>query len=308
MSMVNLPVITLRRGPWQADVFDPRPHPALLGARFVHGGYVARWFRDGRELTGGTTPYWFAYDGCGLPETFESGLGWHLVGQDEEFMRPGAGRLLKKDDPSETHALGVGNTLTATLDWTVESGADYAIFRTGDQIRRRWSQRLGYRLERTIRLHDDGLTSTTAFTLDAPFARITSLPMSWYAHPFFRQTPGKIGATAYRVSAGAKAQTEVPMNPQMGPVNAAPVLGADGRWAFATPYGGRLAFTFPWGVAAAPVEVFLEGGGCVAVGLDKPYDHVVLWANDHSASVEPKLAKTWLHGETQTWTTSYRWQ
>jgi hypothetical protein len=332
MTTVNLPIITLRRGPWQADVFDPRPHPALLGARYVHGGYVARLLRDGRELTGGSSPYWYHYDGCGLPETFESGLAWHLVGPDEEYLRVGAGRLLKKaDEPGEMQASGA--PLVATLAWEVETGPDHATFRAADQIRRRFPYRIGYRLERTIRLTDTGLVSTTTFTLDAPIARQLPLPLTWYAHPFFRHHPAPAPAapplpgapgplpplaptapiphgpgTGFRLPAHAIRQVDPP--PGSPPQALPPILGPDGLWRFANADGGRLAFTGFWGAPPTPLEIHLDparGGGRLDLILDRPLDHLVLWANDRAASIEPKLAKTWLHGETGTWSVTYRW-
>jgi hypothetical protein len=298
MSTVNLPVITLRRGPWQVDLFDPRPRPNLLGARFIHGGYVARAFHDGREITGASDSSWYAYDGCGLPETFESGLAWHLVAPDEEFLRPGAGRLLKRaDEPGEMHAHSM--PLTATLEWEVEAGAERATFRTADTLRRR-QQRIGYRLERTIALDAQGLASTTTFTLEAPIARQLPLPLTWYAHPFVRQT--QAGATAFRLPDEAIRQADPPAPI---PVPAGATRGEDGLWRVAD--NGRLAFAGLWG-RRAPIAVHLQGGGILDLDLDRPLDHLVLWSNDRAASVEPKLAHAWLHGETATWTLRYRFR
>ena len=51
MSRPALPIITLRHGPWRAEVYDPRADPLSLGARYVHGGYVRALWHGERQLT-----------------------------------------------------------------------------------------------------------------------------------------------------------------------------------------------------------------------------------------------------------------
>lgn len=298
MSSPNLPLITLRHGPWQADLFDPRPAPNLLGARFVHGGWVKSLRRDGRELCGRVAAGWDAYDALGLPETFESGIGWNLVAEGEEFMRPGAGRLIRRgDDPAEEHARA---RLSAILDWTVQSGPDWATFTTEDLLIRPQRNRIGYRLERTVRLREDGLVSTTTFALQAGMQRY--VPLTWYTHPFFAQTTAK--GTGFGLPAAAKLMPGPRGFFGFKPHGTA-ARDADGLWRLEES-GSRAVFADLWG-CREPSRLHLEGGGVLEVALDAPLDHIVLWASDSGASIEPKLARTWLHGEQATWSVSYRW-
>lgn len=299
MSLPNIPLITLRRGPWQADLFDPRPNPRALGARFVHGGWVARLARDGRSLTGGAVPYWHAYDAIGLPETFESGLGWHLAEKGQEFLRPGAGRLIRTgDDPTEEVARA---KLSSILEWDVEITADEAVFRTSDGAQVPEGPRYSYQLERRIRLLDDGLVSTTTFALKAQM--IGMLPVSWFAHPFFPQT--RADGTGYTLPPGA---TQMP-RPRFWfgrGANGGVVQGADGQWRVEGD-GGRAVFGGVWGTRE-PTLVHLEGGGVLEMRLDAPLDHLVIWASQVGSSVEPKLARSWISGEQVTWSLAYRWR
>lgn len=301
MSDANLPVFALRRGPWLAEVFDPRPGPAILGGRFVHAGWIHRLVRDGAPISGRTNPYFTAASGHGFPETFESGLGWHLCKEGEEYLRPGCGRLVRHgDDPTETNAHG---RLSVILPWEVESGPDWVAFRTSDAIGHHRAQ-LGYRLERSIRLTDDGLVSSTVFTLIAPMYGM--VPVSWYAHPFFHQA--RSDATGFRLPAGARMLP----NPRVWRaqlMNPEAVEREPGVWRLPES-NTRSAFAGLWG-SRAPTEVLLSpeaGGGVMEVALDAPLDHIVLWGNDLTASVEPKIARTMLHGERAEWSVAYRWR
>ena len=70
----DLPVWTLECGRWRAEVFDPRPDPAALGARYVHGGYVRALWRGDCLLTARASEQWDPYVGQGLPDVFEKRL------------------------------------------------------------------------------------------------------------------------------------------------------------------------------------------------------------------------------------------
>ncbi len=298
MSSPNLPLIILRHGPWTAELFDPRPDPNLLGARYVHGGWVKRLLRDGRNLCGRSEAAWSRYDGLGLPETFESGIGWSLVKEGEEFLRPGAGRLIRHGDESgEEHA---NARLSAVLDWQVESGPDWATFRTEDGLRMPYRNRLAYELTRTVRLQDDGLVSTTTFKLRAGMQRF--VPLTWYAHPYFAQTTAT--ATAFALPEAARLMA-VPKGFFGFKNHDTAVRGEDGLWRMESG-GSRAVFAGLWG-SREPSRIHLAEGGIVEVGLNVPLDHIVLWASEDGACIEPKVARTWLHGEESTWSISYRW-
>jgi hypothetical protein len=299
MTLPNLPIITLRHGAWSADIFDPRPDPAVLGARFVHGGYIARLFRSGRELTGRSHPAWTVFDGLGLPETFESGLGWSLATEGEEFLRPGAGRIRRDANPNEHHAWV---PLTSVLEWDIEISADRAVFRTSDMIRGR--REYGYHLERDVRLDNDGLVSTTTFETEG--GQATLMPISWYAHPYFPQSSSTgIGL----ILPDEAAPTPNPYAPWMRKLLPSAVRGCDGAWRLGDPEGGRAAFGGLWGrqVEATLLLDPAHGGGRLGISLDRPLDHAVLWGNALVASYEAKWSRTWLHRERASWSIRYRW-
>ncbi len=119
MSRPNLPLIVLERGAWRAELYDPRPDPAALGARYVHGCYIRSLARGDDLISARIAPNWSRFDGEGLPETFETGLAWDQAPINEEYLRIGAGRLRRPhQSPRETFALA---PLATTLDWTVRA-------------------------------------------------------------------------------------------------------------------------------------------------------------------------------------------
>jgi hypothetical protein len=64
-----------------------------------------------------------------------------------------------------------------------------------------------------------------------------------------------------------------------------------------------------WG-RQVPLTVHLDpalGGGRVAIALNAPLDHAVVWASDHAFSVEPKISKVLADGETLSWSVRYRY-
>lgn len=292
MSRPNLPYLTLARGRQEVDIFDPRPHPERLGSRFVQGGWVAAWRVAGRQITGCCAADWHPFDGVGLPETFETGLAWHLVEPGREFLRVGAGRLAKDEDASERHAYAESTVL---LEWTVEHNADRAVFRCADALR---LLRIGYQLEREIRLEDDGVVSTTTLQIDSRWPPLQ--PVSWFAHPFFAQD--RHDGCAVELPANAVLLPEPAGLRQILPPTAA--QDADGRWRLLAP-GRRATLGGLWASQAA-CTVHLPEGGRVRMELDRPLDHIAIYASASAFSVEPKWGRTWPHGDRATWTLRYR--
>lgn len=279
----DLPVIQLVRGAWRADVFDPRPNPNALGYRYVQGGYVGALHWGERCLTGQASEAWDPHIGRGLPEVFEWSLGAEHAAEGKPWLRIGAGRDAGGDVGEAARAFSLG--------WEVEDCQPDTVTLTTSDEYDYGKSRIGYRLRRTIRLMEDGLLSQTTLRLAVPW----NCPVAWFAHPFFAQTRGdatRFGMPPGAVVAGGR-------DPGTG--------GADG---IRLPeQGGLVNVVGLWGVRA-PVTCHLDpdlGGGCVTVEVDRPLDHVVLYASPRAASVEPQLARSWKNGEEASWSIRYRW-
>ena len=301
LSSPSLPTITLQNGAHRVDILDPRADPRALGARYVHGGYIAAWHVGERCMTAGPTRGWMPFGGRGLPETFELPLAWAVADEGDCFMRIGAGQLRKK-------GLNAGEDwskapLTSVLHWTVTEQSDEHITMTSGDSAEGLQWVISYTIERTVRVLPDGVESRTTLHLSCP--RFVQHPISWFAHPFFAQSA--LGATS--ITAPGAELVHTTRNGGGGP--GATTLARDdrGQWRF-TAGNSRATLGGLWG-ASPELITHLDptlSGGRVSVQVDRPLDHLVVWANDLVFSPEPKICRLWLDGERASWAIRYRFQ
>lgn len=283
----DLPMILLRRGAWTVEVADPRPDPFALGGRYVHGGYIHGILRGDRRLTGRARPEWNHFDGEGAPEVFEHDLAFAYAEPGDSYLRIGAGRVVRDGLPIRRVP-----RVDIPLAWeVVEQGEAQVTMRTRDAIWRRGHE-FAYELTRTVHLREDGLDSTTTLALRTPWHH----PVSWFPHAFWAHTAGD--ATSYVLPAGAATERGADCDP-------------DGRWRLRHRHwvGGAAIMTGLWGHVGS-IDCHLDpalGGGAMRLALDRPWDHVVLWASPHASSAEPQLARIWPRADTAAWTVSYTW-
>lgn len=282
----DLPRLDLRRGAWRAEVHDPRPDPFALGARYVHGGYVHRLWRGERCLTGMARKQWNAFDGGGLPETFETDLGAAHTSDGDTFLRIGAGRLIRRGGPRRIMHLA-----DLAVHWQlVDRGADWLTMRCEDRIQRVGGL-MGYELERTVRLHDDGLESITTLRVLCGWNH----PVSWFPHPFWAQE--SVSQTAYRLPEGAELEGQL-------------TLGDDGLIRLPDAHFAASGLVHGvWG-HRGHIDCHLSqplGGGVVRMETTWPWDHIVVWASRHGSSIEPQLGRIWPRREQRSWSLRYRW-
>lgn len=300
-STTTLPRIHLRRGDHAVEVLDPRSDARALGTRYGHGGYIHSWRVGERRLTAGPTRHWDDFNGCGLPETFELPVAWAHAKEHEPFLRLGAGQMRKNGPVGDDRWLRAA--LTAVLEWEIiERSDDRVVMRSDDALESdHW--KVGYDIVREVRVHDDGVESRTTLTLRC--AAMMQHPVSWFAHPFFRQTA--VGATS--LDAPGTLIQRTPMPPRRGPNFGPSALarGEDGRWRFGEGYP-RAVLGDLWGLSPE-LQVHLDpalGGGRVGITVDRPLDHLVVWANELVFSPETKLCRLWQDGETASWSIRYR--
>lgn len=276
---------TLRNGRHRVEVFDPRMDPRALGARYVQGGYIASWHVGDRCLTGRPKAEWNPYEGEGMPEVFECGLGWLAAGEGEEFLRIGAGRLRKAGNGWSQS----GGELSGTVAWAVEEHRP-------DSLRMRCRDEVSigkagytYELDRQVTVLPDGIESRTRLWIQCPWSH----PLVWFAHPFFAQRDGS--GTALRLPAGAERGASLHASDEPGKL-----ILQEG--------GGFGSVTGLWG-SVRPVELELDsrtGGGVVSIEVSRPLDKWVVYGTRQVFSVEPYLARAWHDDEEAEWTVRYR--
>ena len=278
----GLDLLVLARGPWRAAVFDPRSSPAALGARYVHGGYVQSLWHGDRCLTARANDRWDPYVGEGLPEVFELPLGFAAAAEGEPYLRIGAGRLIRTG-----RGASAGGLPATPVAWEVVDHSAAAVTMACRDAIEQGGKAIGYELVRSVCIEDDGLSSTTRLTLHVPWSH----PMGWFAHPFFAQTAGD--ATGFALPGGAEVLSGLRKD---GPLWRLPADGGLGN--VVGLWGSREAI----GLALDPAL----GGGRVELTLDRPLDHLVVYASRRAASPEPQLARAFKDGETASWTLRYR--
>lgn len=177
-------MLTLSNNDLYVSLLDPHDPTdrQRVGTRYAWGGYV--WQVEdatvGPLLAG---PEWPTstpdpYNGQGLPESFRS----HEFGTDRLLMiENGTGFIIGVGDVAETRDGDL--RVTAPCKWEIASDEDELVFRTEQSGN-------GYacRLTRRVRLKGRSLVSTSV--LENLGER--SLPLHWFAHPFFALTDGQI--------------------------------------------------------------------------------------------------------------------
>ena len=193
--------------------------------------------------------------------------------------------------------------MEATVDWEIREQSDeQLVMSTRDGLESlQWMA--NYELERLVRVHDDGVESRTTLTLRC--GRFGQHSIVWFAHPFLRQTA--IGATALTATGTELVAGSGKSMWRMDSATGSLARSDDGRWRFGEGFS-RSVLGGMWG-STADLLVDLDpalGGGLVAIAVDRPLDHVVVWGAPHVFSPEPKLCRLWTDGETASWSIRYR--
>ena len=192
-------MLTLSNDHLHVSLLDPASPTdrAHLGTRYCWGGYI--WQVEdtmvGPLLSG---PEWpepapDPYNGQGLPESFRS----HAFGTDRPLhLEKGTGFILGGGDvieartegrrqPAGDPGSGPGQVLevTAPCDWTVTSKKNELVFTTEQSGN-------GYACCLTRRIVLDGRQLVSSSRVENLGKR--TLPLHWFAHPFFALTDGQI--------------------------------------------------------------------------------------------------------------------
>jgi hypothetical protein len=292
LPLPDIATLTLEHGPFRAVLFDPRPDPMALGARYIHGGYVAAWYHGERCLTSRCRTNWETYDGQGLPEVFETAFPAGLVPSSEPIMRIGAGQVLA-GEPGLQQA---HQPLIAPVTWQVESqAANRIVMRCHDALTTASGQNYAYQLVRTIELTEQGLLSHSQLRIQCPWA----VTLAWFPHPFFAHEDGT--GTRYQLPAQSHALSG--KFPAL-PIDAAGMVTAPVK-------GGLGVYTNVWRLPVTRFPIQLDarrGGGMVTLEVDYPVDKLVAFATQHAGSLEPYWARFWHNGESADWSVRYLWQ
>jgi len=267
-----------------AEILDPSTNRDRLGTRYCAGGYVwqVRSRISGPLFTG---PQWpsptpTTFNGQGLPESFRhhSRNGRSLTWNGDRGIALGIGELARSS-AGEIE-------LVSPCVWSNNRDASRVDFHTEHA-----AAGFHYDLVRTVQLSGRSLTSTSQLTnlSEAP------LELEWFAHPFFALSDRLIEVRLPE-------QTRLAENPGFSLAGRELRLKRrfeherDGHMDLLhLPAGAHLDATL-----SHPRLEFVQ------VSTDFPPSETVIWGNDATFSIEPYRSIRLAHGETQSWSISYR--
>lgn len=277
-------MFSIGNGQITADILDPVADRGRLGPRFCWGGYL--WQVHSR--TAGplfTGPEWpsptpAAFNGQGLPESFrhQTREGQPLTWKGNRGVALGIGELARDADG--------GISVVVPCDWSVTRADAQIHFHTEQRV-----AGFHYDLVRTVQLTGRTLLSTSQLTNLAE----DPLRLQWFAHPFFALTDRLI---------------EVQL-PEQASLNENPGFSLHGRELrlkrrFDHEKDGHMDFLhLPPG---RPLEATLSHPALAKLefATDFSPDETVIWANNATFSIEPYRRLHLVHGETRTWSLTYR--
>lgn len=267
------------------DVLDPAsPIDAeRQGTRFCWGGYIWQ-IRDHTTTPLLAGPEWphpdpIPFNGQGLPESFR-------------HAELGTGRPLLLED-GRGFIIGVGDVAPGPQGLAVVAPTRWQIFRTADSLEFTTEQanaRHATALMRRLTLHGRTVTSTTQLTNRGA----ATIPLHWFAHPFFALTDRLLTCTLPRSYGMAE--------------NPGYALDAEHRLTFKRRFLHKDDGHFEQlRVGAEPLRVRLSHPRLAWVDFSTDFtpDLCPVWGNSNTWSIEPYITSELAAGATRTWTLRY---
>jgi hypothetical protein len=175
-------MFTLENTQLRIFILDPEKDRARLGSRYCTGGCIwqAEDERLGPLFTGPEYPKEpNTFDGQGAPEMFKRALGADTAAVGDEVGCIGVGRV-RRTSPLEPFDVRHNREVIEFVKWDIALANDSVTMSTMHTFRD-WS----YELTRRVSLNERTFESVT--TLRNTGA--VSLPVCWFAHPFFPIPP-----------------------------------------------------------------------------------------------------------------------
>ncbi len=281
-------MITLTSSLLTVEIVDPRVDTARLGSRYCTGGWIWQVKNaQGRDLfTGPEYPKEpNTFDGQGAPDMFFTALGADApVGGEVGVI--GVGRV-RRTSPNEPFYVFDNREVIEFVQWEIEQGADFVTMRT-EATFKKWA----YRLERAIRLEGSTIISRTAIESTGE----ATLPIRWFAHPFWPHTPDNV-----------LSKFSVPVHM---PENPGYYVNNEG-WVTRRPeHNWKQGWYQPLEVqqSASSLTVKQKHPICGEARVETNFfpNFLPIWGNDHTFSFEPYYIRQLDTDEYTSWEIRYR--
>jgi hypothetical protein len=282
-------VFELKNSDLTVSILDPINNVDLCGSRYCVGGYI--WqitdARKGELLSGPEypNPQPNLFDGQGAPDHFITPYGADApVGGEVRAI--GVGRI-RRTSEIEPFSVRHNPEVIEFVQWAVTQDGNRLTMQTSDAIND-W----GYQLTREVTLNGRTVHSRTAIENQGQ----ATLPIRWYAHPFFPPTPD-------RVYCRVTPPVSLPENPtyflnEDNFICKLPDHDNVPKWFLALDYakeGDSMTF-----VQRHPLV------GEVTAVTDFMPDWLPIWSNTRTFSFEPYFIRELAAGESAAWSIDYR--
>ncbi len=273
----------------KVSILDPVTDVALLGSRYVTGGYIWQITGpDGVELLSGPDFPTAAPDpflGQGLPEAFEIALGADEAGVGEELLVIGVGKV-QRATAAPYHPRN-SPTVTEFARWDITADDCHVSMQTTQRFKD-WI----FTISREVILQDNTLHSVTHIWNVGN----TQLPVRWFPHPFFPHP-------ADQKFCSFVPEVTLPASPGYL-LNEGIICGKEGYdWS----QGGCFQrLVLPENSALQTIFQHPHVGQIKMVA-DYPVTEMPIWGNQVTFSAEPYLNTTIAPGAMLGWSLDYSW-
>jgi hypothetical protein len=277
-------MLELKNKSLRLEILDPVADRARLGTRFCWGGYVWQVHDSlhGPVLAGPEFPAEpkDVFNGQGIPEVLRYAV---LLSGEPLTIEKGNGGLI----------MGVGRVdadllLAKPCAWAIETAESSINFQTRDTALG-W----GYALSRSLRLDGRRLTSQTTVRNTGE----RSLPVHWFAHPFFPLTGGSLVCQLHFPA-------RIPENPGF--------TLEDGCIRFIRPFHTMKddAFVMLEIDPGTPFDATLSHPRLDGIRIRGDFElaRLPVWANGNTFSIEPYIHRNLEPGEETDWALTYEFR
>lgn len=270
------------------SIIDPLKDQHLLSSRYCHGGYI--WQiedkKRGQLLSGPSfpSPSPDPFDGQGMPEAFETAIGYYPSRINDSILVIGVGEVLKTSVNEPFHSCW-NPYIHKWSTWTIKTD-DYHVKMSTMQHYKGYS----LNLVKLVILKDRTVESLTEIENNG----INPIPMKWFAHPFF---PINADLTCCQLSLPLK----IPINNGFS-LNSENFIcmNSDYKWE----NGCYQSLDIPWN-QQLNVLVHHPLLGISKIKCNFLPTWLPIWANRNTFSLEPFFSKMISPGKSEKWSIKY---
>jgi len=270
------------------SILHPEKDLQYLGSRYCRGGYI--WQLDSVEygplFSGPQYPdaYPPVFDGQGIPDVFETALGYSIAKVGENVHVIGVGDVLRSSETTPFHVRW-NPVVVAPCQWHIVQNSDFTEMSTRAEFKG-----YSYYLTKKVILGNSGCTVMTNLHNTGTLP----IPVRWFVHPFFPLNKGD-------VSCQLSLPLTIPDNPGFVCTDTTHISIAQTMdWK----NGFYRTMSVPWG---KPVSIIVKHPVVESITMKTSYglSWLPVWANRNTFSIEPFFSKFLISQESVGWNVTF---